>query len=308
MSIPSPTSTTMLLLAAADHNIPVLSSLLKTKSPNVQDPDTKSTPLHAAIASCVPEDPPEKLLAAEETLKLLLMNGAIWNELDCNGETPGCLANRLGLPTLYEIMVQAGVRAELIFGRLDGYQELLGGDEVEDEDEDEGEDEGETEREGASGGEAQKQEEMQKDVNSEEYLASQLTYLGDRLLDRDANGVMMAWERRIMERSCEAVLPGDVPGRSVLNIGFGMGIVDGFFRGKNPTRHVIVEPHPDVLKKMTEDGWDKMEGVEVLPGRWQDVGPHVPIPISPACLTDGGGGGAGACVGTAGIGVKRRCL
>lgn len=88
-----------------------MATAMATPSPNVQDPDTKSTPLHAAIASCVPEDPAEKLVVAEETLKLLLMNGAIWNELDCNGETPGCLADRLGLPTLYEVMVQAGVRA-----------------------------------------------------------------------------------------------------------------------------------------------------------------------------------------------------
>jgi hypothetical protein len=38
-------------------------------------------------------------------------------------------------------------------------------------------------------------------------------------------------------------------GRAVLNIGFGMGIVDGALQRRRPGRHVIVEAHPAVIKK-----------------------------------------------------------
>jgi len=280
ISTPAPTdlNTTMLLLASADHNISVLTSLLKTSSPNVQDPDSKRTPLHAAVAGCNKDDPPEKLSAAEDTLKLLLQNGAIWNDLDVDGETPGCIAYRLGLGGLYEVMVEAGVRAELVLARLGGWEE------IDDEDDDESEVlDGEKGGEGGGGVESVEKEGSgieaaiegvaeEKGVNSESYLGSELKYHEDKLLDSDNNGVMMEWERNIMERSVEALLPGEKPGRSIINIGFGMGIFDTLVQKKNVARHIIVEPHKDVLKKMKEEGWDKKPGVEILEGRWQDVG------------------------------------
>ncbi|CAZ80964.1 unnamed protein product [Tuber melanosporum] len=272
ISTPAPTdlNTTMLLLASADHNTSVLTSLLKTSSPNVQDPDSKRTPLHAAIAGCDKDDPPEKLRAAEDTLKLLLQNGAIWNDLDRDGETPGCVAYRLGLKGLYEVMVEAGVRAELILARLGGWEE------IEDEDDEDGGGEAAEGAERAEGGGngigvAVEVVSEEKDVNSENYLKSELKYHEDKLLDSDNNSVMMEWERDIMERSVEALLPGDKPGRSIMNIGFGMGIFDTIAQKKNVARHIIVEPHKDVLRKMKEEGWDKKPGVMILEGRWQDV-------------------------------------
>jgi len=289
ISTPAPTdlNTTMLLLASADHNTSVLTSLLKTSSPNVQDPDSKRTPLHAAIAGCNKDDPAEKLRAAEDTLRLLLQNGAIWNDLDVDGETPGCIAYRLGLKGLYEIMVEAGVRAELVLARLGGWEEI-------DDEDDEGEAlDGEkgggvewAEKEGSGIEAAVEVVAEEKDVNSESYLGSELKYHEGKLLDSDNNGVMMEWERNIMERSVEALLPGEEPGRSIMNIGFGMGIFDTLVQKKNVARHIIVEPHKDVLKKMKEEGWDKKPGVEILEGRWQDVGslgnyrPPYPSPIS----------------------------
>jgi len=279
----------MLLLASADHNTSVLTSLLKTSSPNVQDPDSKRTPLHVAIAGCNKDDPPEKLRAAEDTLKLLLQNGAIWNDLDGDGETPGCIAYRLGLKGLYEVMVEAGVRAELVLARLGGWEEIDDNDDDDDDDDEDGEgDEEWVEKEGNGIGAAVEAVAEEKDVNSENYLKSELKYHEDKLLDSDNNGVMMEWERNIMERSVEALLPGEKSGRSIMNIGFGMGIFDSLVQEKkNVARHIIVEPHKDVLKKMKEEGWDKKPGVEILEGRWQDVGfpgqtqaPPYPPPIS----------------------------
>lgn len=118
-----------------------------------------------------------------------------------------------------------------------------------------------------------------EDVTAEQYLGSTLEYDAGKLLDADNNGVMMAWETTIMQASVEALLPVPWEGapRSVLNIGFGMGIVDTAFQARLRAgeRHVIVEAHPDVLAKMRSDGWMDKPGFEVLEGRWQDVrAPH----------------------------------
>lgn len=275
-------SSTMLLLAATDHNLPVLESLLRTTSANAVDPETQQTALHVAIASCTPEDTAAELEVASETVKLLLQYGAIWNDLDMAGETPGCIAERLGLMGLYGLMVDAGVRAEMLLSRLDAYQELSGG-----EDEEMSLDGGEVPEltedptEGSITTDETGMTEPEKDannVNSADYLASSLTYHADKLLDSANNGVMMEWERGIMERSVEVLLPHNKPGRRVLNIGFGMGIVDSYFQAKKPAHHVIVEPHPDVLARMATDGWAQKPGVEILPGRWQDVPPPPPLP------------------------------
>jgi protein arginine N-methyltransferase 2 len=93
-------------------------------------------------------------------------------------------------------------------------------------------------------------------------------------------------------------------GPTVLNIGFGLGIVrleascsilnsdrsshlepftslfhlsnsqiDSLFQlslEPPPSRHVIIEPHPDVLAHMRSTGWFSKPGVEILEGRWQD--------------------------------------
>jgi protein arginine N-methyltransferase 2 len=61
-------------------------------------------------------------------------------------------------------------------------------------------------------------------------------------------------------------------GLRVLNVGFGLGIIDSYFQALPvpPSRHVIIEPHPDVLKYMRERGWYDRKGVVVLEGKWQD--------------------------------------
>jgi hypothetical protein len=42
---------------------------------------------------------------------------------------------------------------------------------------------------------------------------------------------------------------------------------------RRPRSHTIVEAHPDVHERMLEQGWDKLPGVRILFGRWQDVLP-----------------------------------
>ena len=302
-----------ILLVASQHDIPKLRSLIRTHEQvanpaNVKDPETGFTPLHAAIAACEPEEEEEKQAngtadknqeqekvaqSGLKTVRFLLEEGAIWNDLDQNDETPGCLARRLKLPELYEAMVDAGVRAELLLNRLDEYEPLEEEDEDEDDEEQEGGDaqQEENKDEEAEGtddqvpqlvetipvSEAQLAEITETataadpEVNNTRYLNSNLTFQNERLLDQDQNGVMMAWETDIMARSAKKLLP--TTGLRVLNVGHGMGIVDGFFQEQSPSSHHIIEAHPEVVAEMKRKGWHEKPGVQIHEGRWQDILP-----------------------------------
>lgn len=281
--------------AAADHDIDRLQSLLDTatfegcKPVDVQEPEHGYTPLHAAIASCKGQevangDSDDSESKAYETVKVLFENGAIWNQLDRNNETPGCIARRLGLTALYQAMVDAGVRAELLLNRLDEYEEL---EDLEDEDEvveltpqDDSDTEAPelvvTTAEGNSAPvEDKAMDESSDQVESKAYLSSALSFNDNKLLDESQNGVMMAWESGIMSRSADALITS--PGLKILNIGFGMGIIDTHIQShaNKPAEHHIVEAHSDVLKDLKEKGWQNKPGVIIHEGKWQDVLPNL---------------------------------
>ncbi|KAF7868581.1 hypothetical protein EAF04_005112 [Stromatinia cepivora] len=289
------TTTQTILLAAASHDVSALKPLLRVPgAASVQDPETGFTPLHAAIASC--EDSPslEDIEAAKATIKELFLSGAIWNDLDTNNETPGCLAFRLGRKELYELVVDAGVRAEILMNLMGGYEELSDGD---DEEEDEVEDletgegvqiivDGETTstEDTTEGNVEQVEVEVpKKDVNSADYLQSKLEFTDDKLLDADANGVMMAWETSIMQRTVDLLIPPSSPHLRILNIGFGMGIIDTMFASTSPASHHIIEAHPDVLAHLQTPGhkfgkeWEASAPEEgsykIHAGRWQEILP-----------------------------------
>ena len=102
------------------------------------------------------------------------------------------------------------------------------------------------------------------------YLATPVRYDGDdKLLDEDNDAVMMSWESPLMRLHARLICAakGDV-----LNVGFGMGIIDGYIADENKTRsHTIIEAHPDVYAHMGRRGWMKKKNVRVEFGRWQDV-------------------------------------
>lgn len=349
--------TQSILLAASNHNVQGLRTLLRTGSASVQDPETKTTPLHAAIAACegllesgspaqnnlssdangitrkeghshgnvkngdnergsaedgedndwrkeavrgVPKTgKDERVAAATQIVRLLLENGAIWNDVDANDETPGCLARRLGLKELYEMMVDAGVRAEMLLNRLDEYEMLrdveednegdindtqdagVGGDNMQDD--------GTTNQSiqiqiqqnlsGVSGLKAVNESVIDTLSHSGHdptptnaaYLESALTIDPDRILDSAQNGVMMAWEASIMERTAALLAPK--PGLRILNIGHGMGIIDTFFQQTAPTALHIIEAHPSILTHMEERRWHEKTGVTIHAQKWQEAVP-----------------------------------
>ncbi|MCO5606752.1 hypothetical protein L7F22_060942 [Adiantum nelumboides] len=60
---------------------------------------------------------------------------------------------------------------------------------------------------------------------------------------------------------------------AVLNVGFGLGIIDELFQARNPppARHVIIEAHPDAIAHAKQLGWDKRPGVELIHAKWEDA-------------------------------------
>lgn len=99
------------------------------------------------------------------------------------------------------------------------------------------------------------------------YIQQHLTYTEDgRLMDETGQAVMMEWERPIMEQAAEVI---SRKGGRVLNVGFGMGIIDTAIENHEIQEHWIIEPHLDVFTKMMNDGWHLKPHVKILHGDWQ---------------------------------------
>jgi protein arginine N-methyltransferase 2 len=104
-------------------------------------------------------------------------------------------------------------------------------------------------------------------MNDKPYIQQRLTYTDDgRLLDEYGNAVMMEWERPIMKKSAEVVCR---KGGRILNVGFGMGIIDSYIEKYDIEEHWIIEPHLDVYTKMFNDGWHLNPKVRIMYGDWQ---------------------------------------
>lgn len=113
-------------------------------------------------------------------------------------------------------------------------------------------------------------------ASNEDFLASRLSFVKDedgkdRCVDVDGGLVMAAWEIDIMQKTAAMLCKDQKPDFSVLNVGFGLGIVDEFFQSYKPGRHVIVEAHPDAIAYAKSKGWDQRPGVELVFKKWEDA-------------------------------------
>jgi len=110
-----------------------------------------------------------------------------------------------------------------------------------------------------------------------DYLQHQVRYnaANTLLLDGDDDAVMMEWERPLMNAHAKILTRDGTKGKRVLNIGFGLGIVDTALQSHEPSLHVIIEAHPTVYEKMIKDGWGQMDNVRICFGRWQDELPKL---------------------------------
>jgi protein arginine N-methyltransferase 2 len=270
-----------IISAAERHDVPALNILLKDGSANVQDPTATvaASPLHAAIASCGKAgEGNEASDNAVQTVETLLQNGAIWNDLNKEDETPGCIALRLGQKKIYDMMVEAGVRAELLFAKMEALG--LGGNDDEEEDEEISSEQPAAKKQKVSSEDSNPTQEGPSEqilddvsLDNKAYLKSQLRYKPGILLDESDNAVMMDWETQIMQRHAETLIPK--PGLRTMNVGHGMGIVDTAFLSHNPSEHHIIEAHPQVHQRLREQGWYDKPNVTIHEGRWQDVLPKL---------------------------------
>ncbi|BEJ13436.1 hypothetical protein CspHIS471_0306100 [Cutaneotrichosporon sp. HIS471] len=187
-------------------------------------------------------------------LRTLLRGGAVWNAVDHWGRTAGEVCLSLNDREGWEAIRNEGVRSEMLVHAMRG----------------------------ASGGAMTLRAEDKSSAGDNlAFLKSQLKWeMGEdgreRVLDADGNGVMMGWEEPLMrehvrlmtDHICAKDKGGD--GMSILNVGFGLGIVDRLFQATQPLHHVIIEAHPQVLAYMKSKGVYEWPGVRVLEGRWQD--------------------------------------
>lgn len=173
-----------------------------------------------------------------DIVEWLLSERHPYNLVDLKEVTAGELALQNGHTDIYETLVAEGSRAELIIRALQAHF--------------------------AS-------DEEKNQVVNEEYLNQKLHYSDNKLMDENDDAVMMGWEAPLMVEHAKVMCPKE--GLDVLNVGFGLGLIDTELQKYKPRNHFIIEAHPDVYAHMKELGWDKKPGVTILFGRWQDVLP-----------------------------------
>jgi protein arginine N-methyltransferase 2 len=218
---------------------------------SMQDQVTGQSPLMAAASA-----------GNHALCQYLLDAGAPWNALDRQGRCAGDYATAAEQWSVVNLLVEWGVRAELILGQLDR-----------------------THREKTSSGISSAAAAAapsdglvpvdQQPSTKPDYLRQRLQYSedGQSLLDQDQDAVMMEWERPLMKAHAQIMM--EEGRRSVMNVGFGMGIIDSALQEYQPDLHIIIEAHQDVYRRMLEDGWDRKPNVRLCFGRWQDVVPRL---------------------------------
>tara|TARA_B100001121_G_C18687799_1_gene621577 strand:- start:178 stop:777 length:600 start_codon:yes stop_codon:yes gene_type:complete len=75
--------------------------------------------------------------------------------------------------------------------------------------------------------------------------------------------IMHNWETPLMAMDAKQICS---KGGSILNIGYGMGIIDRFIRDYNPKKHTIIEVHPLIADNAIKEGFKN-----VLVGDWYDI-------------------------------------
>ncbi|KAK2463240.1 hypothetical protein APHAL10511_004895 [Amanita phalloides] len=188
----------------------------------------------------------------------LIEQGAVWNAVDKLGHTAGDIALSFNNSEIYTSMRDAGIRSELLLAMLSDWDNDEPSNIILQETDDT-----------AAG-------------SSAAFLSSRLRFTtddaGQDICSVDAGGqevgVMMGWERKIMEETVKKLCQDHENSRhlKILNIGFGLGIIDGLFQALDtpPALHAIIEPHPDVLQHMRKLGYYDRPGVKILEGKWQD--------------------------------------
>jgi protein arginine N-methyltransferase 2 len=187
-----------------------------------------------------------------EAVEMLLRAGCPWNLQDKDGYTAGEYA--MHCPVILEMLLDWGVQAELILGSADSHQTSSST--------------------------------MSSTDDNEAYLSQRLHYTedGTKLLDADGEAVMMGWEGPLMIEHAKIITHQGLKGKRVMNVGFGLGLIDAALQEHQPSLHIIIEGHPDVYAQALKLGWGQKPSVRLLFGKWQNV---IPALIQEGLKLDG---------------------
>ncbi|EIW63412.1 protein-arginine N5-methyltransferase [Trametes versicolor FP-101664 SS1] len=226
-------------------------SLIEAGAPVWYQDDEGTSPLHAAA-----------YIEDDALVRILIDEGAVWNAVDNLHNTAGDVALSLNNEKCYTIIRDAGIRSEMLLTLL-------------------------SKRASAASSPMSlilKATDTTPAGSTDAFLSTRLEYTTDqhgqeiclvKVADEEEVGVMMGWERGIMRETVRKLCSDHEnldEGLKVLNVGFGLGIIDTLFQSlpTKPSLHVIIEPHPDVLAHMRAQGWYEKPGVKILEGKWQD--------------------------------------
>ena len=260
-----------MIAACSSGNISLVKSLLDQSSNSqltvsLQDESTGESPLMVCA---------EKGHA--DICTLLLEQGAPWNAVDRKGQCAGNYATDNEHWDIVNLLVEHGTKAELILGAsmrsMKGALPMAAQNQNGNSEE-HNHQQSNTETANKTKGPVPVEWESS---TKPDYLQRNVRYNADGtlLLDDDDDAVMMEWERPLMDAHASIITSDGAKGKRVMNVGFGLGIIDTALQTYEPSLHIIIEAHPGVHAKMIADGWDKNPGVRVEFGRWQDVLPKL---------------------------------
>lgn len=101
------------------------------------------------------------------------------------------------------------------------------------------------------------------------WVESEARYSSEELRIRGFQ-VMQAWEDGYMKRLAQIACQN---GGTVLEVGFGMGISAGYIQQQDIKSHVIVECHPDVVRRAQDTFKDEIASgrMTIINGFWEDA-------------------------------------
>ncbi|CAH8632095.1 unnamed protein product [Heterobilharzia americana] len=242
-----------LVLACHDGNFDEVKRLVEEKNADICYQDFKTGMSVLMVASGA---------GHTDIVKYLLSEGAPWNAVDRNYLCAGDYAAKNGQQECIDVLMSHAVMSELLLSMAMGKSDP---EVVQNVDSMSFTTTVNTSMDGKS------------ELLNASYLTSRLEYSNDGkcLIDTNTHlAVMMDWETPIMEKHAAWICQTDVADRPpprVLNVGFGMGIVDNAIQKYSPDSHVIIEAHPEVLQKMKSEGWFLRPGVRIISSRWQDA-------------------------------------
>jgi len=103
----------------------------------------------------------------------------------------------------------------------------------------------------------------------QEYLNNDINIKDGVLYSSSPNivvDIMSTDEDLIMEESANILCQNK---DTVLNIGFGLGVIDNYIKKHDPKEHYIIEIHPKVYDLAVQQGFDKT--AKLYLGDWQDI-------------------------------------